>query len=136
MKVAVIGCGTIANAAHIPAYMKNPEAEIKYFCDIIPERAEKAVKDYGCGTAITDYHVALNDPEVQAVSVCTPNYMHCQISCDAMRAGKDVLCEKPDWRRSWRGGVVNDTLYAGFTHLWLPSAPEAARSFSPTPNSA
>lgn len=43
--------------------------------------------------------------------------------------GLDVLCEKPDGRRSWRGGVVNDTLYAGFTHLWLPSAPEAARSF-------
>ena len=34
MKVAVIGCGTIANAAHIPSYMKNPEAEIKYFCGI------------------------------------------------------------------------------------------------------
>lgn len=34
MKVAVIGCGNIANNAHIPAYMKNAEAEIKYFCDI------------------------------------------------------------------------------------------------------
>ena len=93
--VAVIGCGTIANSAHIPAYMKNEHAQIKYFCDIIPERAEKAVKDYGCGTAIVDYHDALNDPEVQAISVCTPNNMHAQISIDAMRAGKDVLCEKP-----------------------------------------
>ena len=35
MKVAVIGCGTIANNQHIPAYMENPKAEIKYFCDII-----------------------------------------------------------------------------------------------------
>ena len=95
IKVAVIGCGTIANSAHIPAYMKNEKAEIKYFCDIIPERAEKAVKDYGCGIAIEDYHTALADPEVQAISVCTPNNMHMQISCDAMRAGKDVLCEKP-----------------------------------------
>ena len=42
-KVAVIGCGTIANNAHIPAYMGNDKAEIKYFCDIIPERAEAAV---------------------------------------------------------------------------------------------
>ena len=42
MKVAVIGCGTIANSAHIPAYMKNEDVEIKYFCDIIPERAEAA----------------------------------------------------------------------------------------------
>ena len=44
MKVAVIGCGCIANAAHIPAYMKNPDAEIKYFCDIIPQRAQEAVE--------------------------------------------------------------------------------------------
>ena len=95
MKVAVIGCGTIANAAHIPSYMNNREAEIKYFCDIIPERAEKAVKQYGCGTAVVDYHDVLADPEVEAVSVCTPNNMHPVIAMDALRAGKNVLCEKP-----------------------------------------
>lgn len=44
MKVAVIGCGTIANAAHIPSYMKNPEVEIKYFCDIIPESRSRCSK--------------------------------------------------------------------------------------------
>ena len=31
MKVAIIGCGTIANAAHIPAYLKNPDADILFF---------------------------------------------------------------------------------------------------------
>ena len=95
MKVAVIGCGTIANSAHIPSYMNNPEAEIVYFCDIIPERAQAAVEKYGCGQAITDYHVALNDPKIEAVSVCTPNNMHPVIAMDALRAGKNVLCEKP-----------------------------------------
>lgn len=95
LKIAVIGCGAIANNAHIPAYMKNPKAEITVFCDIIPERAEKAVKDYGVGRAVTDYHELLNDPEIDAVSVCTPNNMHSAISIDFMRAGKDVLCEKP-----------------------------------------
>ena len=95
VKVAVIGCGTIANAAHIPSYMNNSDVEIKYFCDIIPERAEAAVKQYGCGTAIVDYRDALNDPEVEAVSVCTPNKAHTTITIDALRAGKHVLCEKP-----------------------------------------
>lgn len=95
MKIAVIGCGTIANAQHIPAYLANEKTEIKYFCDIIPERAEKAVKDYGCGIAVTDYKEVLADPEIEAVSVCTPNNMHSVISIDAMRAGKNVLCEKP-----------------------------------------
>ena len=87
VKVAVIGCGTIANNAHIPSYMNNPDAEIKYFCDIIPERAKAAVEKYGCGTAIEDYHVALNDPEIEAVSVCTPNRMHSVIAIDALAAG-------------------------------------------------
>ena len=95
IKVAVIGCGTIANSAHIPSYLKCEEAEIKYFCDIIPERATAAVEKYGCGIAITDYRDALNDPEVTAVSVCTPNYAHKEISVAALAAGKSVLCEKP-----------------------------------------
>ncbi|MBR3753921.1 MAG: Gfo/Idh/MocA family oxidoreductase [Clostridia bacterium] len=95
VKVAVIGCGTIANSAHIPAYMACELAEIKYFCDIIPERADKAVEKYGCGKAIYDYHEILDDPELDAVSVCTHNDMHSVISIDFMRHGKDVLCEKP-----------------------------------------
>jgi predicted dehydrogenase len=95
IKVAVIGCGTIANAAHIPAYIKNPGAEIKYFCDINLEKAEKAVKDYECGTAISDYRELLLDPEIEAVSICTPNNVHSTIAIDCLRAGKNVLCEKP-----------------------------------------
>lgn len=95
IKVAVIGCGNIANAAHIPAYMKNSEVEIKYFCDIIPERAEKCVEKYGCGIAVTDYHDFLNDPEIEAVSVCTHNDFHSIIAIDFLKAGKHVMCEKP-----------------------------------------
>ena len=95
VKVAVIGCGTIANSAHIPSYMNNPNAQIVYFCDIIPERADAAVAKYGCGKAVYDYHEVLADPEVEAISVCTPNKMHPVIAMDALRAGKHVLCEKP-----------------------------------------
>lgn len=95
MKVAVIGCGTIANTRHIPAYLNNEEAEIKYFCDIIPERAQAAVEKYKCGIAVTDYHEVLADEEVEAVSVCTPNKAHSEIAIAAMKAGKNVLCEKP-----------------------------------------
>lgn len=95
MKIAVIGCGTIANAAHIPNYVKNEKVEIKYFCDIILERAQAAVEKYACATAITDYHDILNDDEVTAVSICTPNNVHSTISIDFLKAGKHVLCEKP-----------------------------------------
>lgn len=95
IKTAVIGCGTIANFAHIPGYMKCPNAEIKYFCDIVPEKADKAVKEYGIGKAVYDHHEILDDPEIKAVSVCTPNGSHEEISVNFLKAGKAVLCEKP-----------------------------------------
>ncbi len=95
IKVAIIGCGTIANSAHIPNYLKCENAEIKYFCDIIPEKAQACVEKYGVGKAVVDYHDILNDPEIEAVSVCTPNKMHSVISVDFLKAGKNVLCEKP-----------------------------------------
>ena len=95
MKIGVIGCGNIANSYHIPCYLENDKAEIKYFCDIIPERAEHAVRKYGCGTAVTDYNQVLDDPEIEAVSICTPNRMHSVITIAALEAGKNVLCEKP-----------------------------------------
>lgn len=95
MKIGIIGCGTIANNSHIPAYLANESTQIEYFCDIIPERAEEAVKKYGCGIAVTDYREVLADPEVTAISVCTPNLMHSVITVAALEAGKHVLCEKP-----------------------------------------
>lgn len=95
MKVAVIGCGTIATSQHIPAYMANEDVEIKYFCDIILQKAEDCVKKNGVGKAVADYKEILNDDEVEAVSVCTPNNVHKTISIDFLMAGKNVLCEKP-----------------------------------------
>ncbi len=94
-QIAIIGCGTIANAQHIPAYLKNDGCEIKYFCDIIPERADEMVKKYNCGKAVYDHHEILDDPDLDAVSICTPNKAHSEIAINFLRAGKDVLCEKP-----------------------------------------
>lgn len=96
VKVAIIGCGNIARSAHLPAYEKARDiAEVKYFVDIIPERAEALRDSYGSGKAITDYHEILADPEVTCVSVCTPNYVHAPIAIDCLNAKKHVLCEKP-----------------------------------------
>lgn len=98
LRVGVIGCGNIAKTAHIPSYKDNPEVELVYFCDIIEERAKKAVESCGCGKAVTDYRDVLKDDSIDAVSVCTPNSTHASIAIDAMRAGKHVLCEKPSAR--------------------------------------
>lgn len=94
--IAVIGCGRIANMAHFPALAKMDNVRVKYACDIIKEKAEKIKAEYPfVENVITDYKEALADSEVDAVFVLTPNYAHYEITMDALKAGKDVMCEKP-----------------------------------------
>lgn len=94
--VAIVGCGRIANSAHLPALSKLDNVRIKYACDLIVEKAQKAKEDFPkIEQVITDYKVALADPEVEAVFVLTPNYAHYTVTMDALRAGKHVMCEKP-----------------------------------------
>lgn len=94
VKVGVIGCGSIANHRHITEYAANPNVELVAFCDVLLERAEKAASKYG-GKAYQNYEDLLANEEVEAVSICTPNYLHAPISIAALNEKKHVLCEKP-----------------------------------------
>lgn len=94
LKVGVIGCGSIAIHRHLSEYSANESVEIVAVCDIIEERANNAAKQFG-GKAYTDYEALLADDEIDAVSVCLPNYLHAPVSIAALNVGKHVLCEKP-----------------------------------------
>ncbi|KMY51585.1 Gfo/Idh/MocA family protein [Peribacillus loiseleuriae] len=94
LKVGVIGCGSIAKYRHLPEYHANKQVEIVAVCDIVEERAEKMAAQYGA-KAFVDYKEVLKLKEVDAISVCLPNYLHAPVSIDALNAGKHVLCEKP-----------------------------------------
>ena len=94
--IAVVGCGRIAKNAHFPAFAKMENVRVKYACDILPEKAEKLKEEYPLiEHVISDYKIALADPEVDAVFVLTPNFAHYTVTMDALRAGKHVFCEKP-----------------------------------------
>ena len=96
MVIAVIGCGRIAQNAHFPALSKIEGIRVKYACDLLIEKAELMKEKYEMvENAITDYQIALNDPEVEAVFVLTPNFAHYTVTMDALRADKHVFCEKP-----------------------------------------
>ena len=96
-RVAVIGCGGIANGKHMPSLKKIKEVEMVAFCDIIEERAVAAAEKFGVEGAKTyvDYKELLKDESIEVVHVCTPNRSHSFISVDALEAGKHVMCEKP-----------------------------------------
>ena len=94
--IAIIGCGRIAKNAHFPALTQLENVRIKYACDLLIEKAEAMKAEYPTvEQVITDYRIALDDPEVEAVWVLTPNYAHYTVTMDALRAGKHVFCEKP-----------------------------------------
>lgn len=97
VRIGVIGTGGIANGAHLPGYSQIPdECEIFALCDIDPEALEKTSKKYpDVKHLFADYHDLLAMPEIDAVSVCTPNAVHCAPTIAALKAGKNVLCEKP-----------------------------------------
>lgn len=94
IKVGVIGCGKIAITRHLPEYASNPDAEIVGVYDFNLERAKEVAEQYQT-RAYESVEEMLNDPQIEAVSVCVRNSDHSKVTVDALRAGKHVLCEKP-----------------------------------------
>ena len=96
LKVGVIGAGGIAQFAHLPGYASMPdECEVVAICDVNTEAAKSAASKFGIGKVVTDYRELIRDKEIAAVSVTTPNAFHLQPTVEALKAGKNVLCEKP-----------------------------------------
>lgn len=94
VKIGVIGCGSISEC-HFQAYQNNPNVQVVAVCDLKEDRAREKAEKYNASHVYTDYHELLANTEVDAVSVCTWNNTHAEISIAALRAGKNVLCEKP-----------------------------------------
>ena len=94
VKVGVIGCGKIAITRHLPEYASNPDVEIAGVYDFNLERAKEVAEQYQT-RAYESVEEMLNDPQIEAVSVCVRNSDHSKVTVDALRAGKHVLCEKP-----------------------------------------
>ena len=92
--IGVVGCGKIAQVRHIPEYASHLDAKLWAFYDLNQSRAETLAKKYGA-KAYASVEELLNDPQIDAVSVCVANHAHAQITIAALKAGKHVLCEKP-----------------------------------------
>ncbi len=97
IKIAIIGCGGIARQAHMKQYLQLTDTyEIVAACDINKEKAQAFAYDFGIAAVYEDYHDVLKIEGLDAVDICTPNYLHSIIAVDALNSGLHVLCEKPD----------------------------------------
>ncbi|MHB1485228.1 MAG: Gfo/Idh/MocA family protein [Saccharofermentanales bacterium] len=95
LKYGIIGTGGISEK-HLPGYsLLKDEVELYAACDIDYEKMRKQAEKYSIPNMTTDYHELLSMDEIDFVSICLPNYLHAQVTIEALKKGKHVHCEKP-----------------------------------------
>lgn len=93
VRVGVIGMGMGRN--HAVHFRDCPQAELIAICDADPGRLAEKAHELHPHRTYTQYEELLADPEIDAVSVALPNFLHAPVTLAALEAGKHVLCEKP-----------------------------------------
>jgi len=94
IKALVAGAGGIANY-HIQGYI-TAGAEVMGIADVDVKRAEEKAKLYGINNVYSSYDEMLEkEKSASCVSICLPNYLHCETVIKALKSGKNVFCEKP-----------------------------------------
>jgi len=94
IKFGILGCGTIGDVHARAIRALGDDAELVALCDVNAERAKEYADKYGV-KAYSDYAKMLADPEIDAVTICTPSGMHADQAIQAIKAEKHVLLEKP-----------------------------------------
>lgn len=92
--IGLIGLGYISNI-HIEAYTGRRDVWIKAISDSNQSLLLQRGKALGLTEVYPDYHFMLADSTINVVDIMTPHYLHKQCVCDALSAGKTVICEKP-----------------------------------------
>ncbi len=94
INIGVIGLGNNGRGHLRSLDSVRGQARVVAVCDIFEPRLEEAVRLTG-GKGYHDYRELLQDPDIDAVIISTPDHWHAQMAIDAMLAGKDVDVEKP-----------------------------------------
>ena len=95
VRFGVIGAGGIADRRTIPGMLKCDQAELIAVMEIDTARAEELRAKYGAKRAYTDEEALLKDPEIDAVYIASPVFLHARQAMMAADHGKHILLEKP-----------------------------------------
>lgn len=112
MNPVIIGTAGAGYAArlHGNGYrnVSNIPFRLKTVCDLNTELAEGLRKDFGYESITDDYDSMLADPEINVIDIVTPPFLHIPMAVKALKAGKNVICEKP--LTGYFGGKDNDNI--------------------------
>lgn len=93
-RIGIIGGGW-PGKAHAKGYQAASGFKLAAVADLIPMRRKQMIEEFGVQREYADARELVEDKEIDAVSVCLPNFLHAPVAIAALRAGKHVLCEKP-----------------------------------------
>ena len=95
INVGVLGCGAVAQIAHLPAFERTHRARLVALCDSAEDLLAAVGSKYAVDRLYTRFEDLLADPQVEAVLVAVSDAAHVPLSRRALNAGKHVLVEKP-----------------------------------------
>lgn len=95
LKLGIVGCGKVTTTFHMKAIRDISDISVVALSDINKDRMAEVQRICSADRCYLDYEQMLQDPEVAAVSICTPPQTHFEMTLQAVMKGKHVLCEKP-----------------------------------------
>ena len=95
IKIAIIGCGSIAHIAHLPSISKTEGLVLEAVCDIDSQRANDTISKWKANKAFSDYKEMFQTTDLDAVVIASPNNWHRNHALAAAKAKVNVIVEKP-----------------------------------------
>lgn len=95
VRVGVLGAGAWAKGAHLPGYKCDPRCKVVAICDPQLNLAQEAARMFDIETVTDNHHEVIERDDIDLVDVCTTVRTHFELTMEALRASKHVLCEKP-----------------------------------------
>ena len=95
ISVGLVGCGSHAQIAHLPYLSRNDKCRLAVICDTDLRKLDYLGSKYNIPKRVQDFQEIVEDQEIDALVIATPNYLHAPMSLAALKYGKHVLCETP-----------------------------------------
>lgn len=129
IRVGVVGLGWVSQVVHLPILTKLPEAQLVAVCERDRSKAKLVAEKFGIDRVYPDVTQMLETEDLHAVVICTSTDAHRDVAVTCMRAGKDVLVEKPIARTHTEAAemaaVARETkrkLMVGMNHRFRPDS--------------
>jgi len=126
-RLGIVGLGWIAQVVHLPILSKSSDVEIVAACDSDRRRGRLVAEKFGIPRFFDNFHKMLEETDLSAVIVATSTDAHKEVTLASLRAGKDVLVEKPIARRcaeavemAEAAAATKRKLMVGMNHRFRP----------------